>query len=61
LCGHAFSASSISVNKRLDESLDAFARHRQILAVEMANRESRSSWKAFREVRSRVEFRLVEG
>jgi putative transposase len=88
LCGHAFSASSISaVNKRLDESLAAFAsRHlpepfpylildaryekvreagvvtsqavliavgidwdgrRQILAVEMANRESRSSWKDF--------------
>ncbi len=84
LCGHAFSASAISaINKRLDESLDAFAnrplaepfpylildaryekgarrrrsdepggadRHRdrldgrrQILAVEMANRESRSS------------------
>ena len=27
LCGHAFSASAISaINKRLDESLDAFAR-----------------------------------
>ena len=88
LCGHAFSASAISaINKRLDESLDAFARRplaepfaylildaryekvreggvvmsqavliaigidwdgrRQILAVEMANRESRSSWKDF--------------
>ena len=88
LCGHAFSASSISaINKRLDESLEAFARRpleepfaylildaqyekvreggvvmsqavliavgidwdgrRQILAVEMANRESRSSWKDF--------------
>ena len=88
LCGHAFSASSISaINKRLDESLAAFARRplqepfaylildaryekvreagvvasqavliavgidwdgrRQILAVEMANRESRSSWKDF--------------
>src|SRR6202040_3435108 len=88
LCGHAFSASSISaINKRLDESLEAFAtrplgepfpylildaryekvreggvvmsqavliavgvdwdgRH-QILAVKMANRESRSSWKDF--------------
>src|SRR5580693_4778563 len=84
LCGHAFSASAVSaINKRLDESLDAFAGRpleepfaylildaryekvreggvvmsqavliaigidwdgrRQILAVEMANRESRSS------------------
>jgi putative transposase len=88
LCGHAFSASAISaINKRLDESLEAFAKRplgqpfpslildaryekvreggvvmsqavliavgvdwdgrRQILAVEMANRESRSSWKDF--------------
>jgi len=88
LCGHAFSASSISaINKRLDESLRAFAERplgepfpylildaryekvreggvvasqavliaigvdwdgrRQILAVEMASRESRSSWKDF--------------
>lgn len=88
LCGHAFSASSISaINKRLDESLKAFAERpleepfpyvimdaryekvreagivmsqavliaigiawdgrRQILSVEMANRESRSSWKDF--------------
>ena len=88
LCGHAFSASAISaINKRLDESLDAFAKRplaepfpylivdaryekvreggvvmsqavliaigidwdgrRQILAVDMANRESRSSWKDF--------------
>jgi putative transposase len=88
LCGHAFSASAISaINKRLDESLSAFAARplaepfpylildaryekvreggvvmsqavliavgidwdgrRQILAVEMANRESRSSWKDF--------------
>jgi len=88
LCGHAFSASAISaINKRLDQSLEAFARRpleepfpylildaryekvreggvvmsqavliaigvdwdgrRQILAVEMANRESRSSWKDF--------------
>jgi putative transposase len=88
LCGHAFSASAISaINKRLDESLEAFANRplaepfpylildaryekvreggvvmsqavliaigidwdgrRQILAVEMANRESRSSWKDF--------------
>jgi transposase-like protein len=88
LCGHAFSASSISaINKRLDDSLAAFAERplaepfayliidaryekvreagvvmsqavliavgidrvgrRQILAVEMANRESRSSWKDF--------------
>ena len=88
LCGHAFSASSISaINKRLDESLTAFAGRplqepfaylildaryekvreagvvmsqavliavgidwdgrRQILAVEMANRESRSAWKDF--------------
>ncbi|GAA0303032.1 IS256-like element ISRm5 family transposase [Sphingomonas oligophenolica] len=86
LCGHSFSASTISaINKRLDESLTAFARRRldepfayliidakyekvrqagvvrscavlvalgvdwegrrQILAVERANRESRSSWK----------------
>ena len=88
LCGHAFSASAISaINKRLDESLSAFATRplaepfpylildaryekvreggvvmsqavliaigvdwdgrRQILAVEMANRESHSSWKDF--------------
>ena len=88
LCGHTFSASAVSaINKRLDESLDAFARRplaepfpylildaryekvreggvvmsqavliavgidwdgrRQILAVEMANRESGSSWKDF--------------
>jgi putative transposase len=88
LCGHAFSASSISaINKRLDESLAAFARRplqepfpylildaryekvreagvvmsqavliavgidwdgrRQILAVEMASRESRSAWRDF--------------
>ena len=88
LCGHAFSSSSISaINKRLDESLKAFAERRlqepfaylildaryekvreagivmsqavliavgidwdgrrQILAVEMANRESRSAWKDF--------------
>ena len=88
LCGHSFSASAISaINKRLDESLGAFAKRplaepfpylildaryekvreggvvmsqavliaigidwdgrRQILAVEMANRESRSSWKDF--------------
>jgi len=88
LCGHAFSASSISaINKRLDESLAAFAKRplqepfaylildaryekvreagivtsqavliavgidwdgrRQILAVEMASRESRSAWKDF--------------
>ena len=88
LCGHSFSASTISaINKRLDDSLTAFARRRldepfayliidakyekvrqagvvrscavlvalgvdwegrrQILAVELANRESRSSWKDF--------------
>jgi transposase-like protein len=88
LCGHAFSASSISaINKRLDESLKTFAERllqepfaylildaryekvreagvvmsqavliavgidwdgrRQILAVEMAGRESRSAWKDF--------------
>jgi putative transposase len=88
LCGHAFSASSISaINKRLDESLAAFAERplhepfpylildaryekvreagvvmsqavliavgidwdgrRQILAVEMANRESHSAWRDF--------------
>jgi putative transposase len=88
LCGHAFSASAISaINKRLDESLKAFATRplhepfpylildaryekvreagvvmsqavliaigidwdgrRQVLAVEIANRESGSAWKAF--------------
>jgi transposase-like protein len=88
LCGHSFSASSISaINKSLDESLRAFAERRldenfpylildaryekvreagvivsqavlvavavdedgrrQILAVELANRESRSSWRDF--------------
>ena len=88
LCGHRFSASTISnIVKKLDEQLRAFARRRldepfpylivdaryekvrengvivsqavlialgidwegrrQVLAVEMANRESRSSWKEF--------------
>ena len=88
LCGHSFSASSISaINKSLDEALDKFARRRlgepfpylildaryekvreagiivsqavliavavdgegrrQILGVELANRESRSSWRDF--------------
>ena len=88
LCGHSFSASSISaINKSLDEGLKAFAERRlnesypylildaryeklreagviisqavlvavavdedgrrQILAVELANRESRSSWREF--------------
>lgn len=88
LCGHSFSASSISaINKRLDEGLRAFSERRlddaypylivdaryervreggiiasqavlvavavdwegrrQILAVELANRESRSSWRDF--------------
>jgi len=88
LCGHSFSASSISaINKRLDESLAQFAARplaeafpylildaryerireagviasqavlvaigvdwdgrRQVLAVDLANRESRSSWKDF--------------
>jgi putative transposase len=88
LCGHSFSASTISaINKRLDDSLTAFAKRRldepfayliidakyekvrqagvvrssavlvalgvdwegrrQMLAVEHANRESRSSWKDF--------------
>jgi putative transposase len=88
LCGHEFSASSISViNKSLDENLKAFAKRRleesypylildaryekvreggvicsqavqiavgvdadgrrQILAVELANRERRSSWRDF--------------
>jgi putative transposase len=86
LCGHAFSAATISnINKTLDESLEKFAKRpleeaylylildaryekvredgvirsqavqiaigineegrRQILAVELANRESRTSWK----------------
>ena len=88
LCGHAFSASSISeINQRLDEQLDQFARRRLdeeypylildaryervrqegtigtqavlialginwegrrcVLAVEMANRESTTSWRDF--------------
>lgn len=88
LCGHEFSASSISaINKSLDEGLTAFAERRlddayaylildaryervreagviasqavlvaigidwegrrQVLAVELANRESRSAWKEF--------------
>jgi putative transposase len=88
LCGHSFSASSISaVNKSLDEALDKFSARRlsepfpylildaryekvreagiivsqavqiavavdgegrrQVLAVELANRESRSSWRDF--------------
>jgi len=88
LCGHSFSASSISaINKSLDESLKAFSERRlsdpfpylildaryervreggvivsqavliavavdlegrrQILGVDLANRESRSSWRDF--------------
>lgn len=88
LCGHSFSASTISqINKGLDESLERFASRpleeeypylildaryekvradsviqsqavlvaiginwdgqRQVLAVELANRESRSSWRDF--------------
>jgi putative transposase len=87
LCGHSFSASSISaINKSLDDSLKGFAERlnesypylildahyekvheagvivsqavlvavavdedgrRQILAIELANRESRSSWRHF--------------
>lgn len=88
LCGHSFSASSISaVNKKLDAGLRAFAERRlteaypylildaryervreagvivsqavliavavdgegrrQVLAIELANRESRSSWRDF--------------
>ena len=83
LCGHSFSASSISaINRRLDENLAQFAGRalaeafpylildaryervreagvissqavliaigrRQVLAVELANRESRSSWRDF--------------
>jgi len=88
LCGHAFSASSISsINKTLDESLQRFAERplaepfaylildaryervresgviasqavliaigvdgdgrRQVIGVDLANRESRSSWKEF--------------
>src|SRR5246500_2341527 len=88
LCGHSFSASSISaINKSLDEALTAFANRRlsepypylildaryergreggvitsqavliavavdgegrrQVLAVDLANRESRSSWRDF--------------
>jgi transposase-like protein len=87
LCGHASASAISAINKRLDESLEAFATRpfgepfpylildaryekvreggvvmsqavliavgvdldgrRQILAVDMANRESRSSWKDF--------------
>lgn len=88
LCGHSFSASSISrINKKLDAQLEAFAKRpldqdypylildaryekvredglirsqavlvalgidwdgrRQVLAVETANRESKSSWSEF--------------
>src|SRR5512134_1438623 len=88
LCGHSFSASSISaINKKLDESLAQFATRRlseafpylildaryekvreagvittqavlvaigidgdgrrQVLGIELANRESRSSWRDF--------------
>jgi len=88
LCGHSFSAASIStINKSLDETLTKFARrrlsedypylildaryekvrddgviqsqavlvalginwegHRQVLGVELANRESQSSWREF--------------
>jgi putative transposase len=88
LCGHEFSASTVSrLNQRLDEELDKFARRRleepypylildaryekvredgvirsqavlvaigvdwegrrNVLAVELANRESRASWKEF--------------
>jgi putative transposase len=88
LCGHSFSASSVSaINKSLDDGLKAFAERRlderypylildaryekvreagvivsqavlvavavdedgrrQILAIELANRESRSSWREF--------------
>jgi putative transposase len=55
LCGHAFSASAISVREGgvvmsqavlIAIGIDWDGR-RQILAVEMANRESRSSWKDF--------------
>ena len=88
LCGHSFSAASVStINKSLDETLTKFARrrltedypylildaryekvredgviqsqavmvalginwegHRQVLGVELANRESHSSWREF--------------
>jgi putative transposase len=88
LCGHSFSAATIStINKSLDETLTKFARrrltedypylildaryekvrddgviqsqavlvalginwegHRQVLGVELANRESQSSWREF--------------
>src|SRR5580704_138517 len=60
LCGHSFSASAISaINQRLREAgviasqavliaigIDWDGR-RQVLAVELANRESRSSWRDF--------------
>ncbi|BCH34969.1 hypothetical protein MesoLjLc_68990 [Mesorhizobium sp. L-8-10] len=101
LCGHAFSASSISaINKRLDESLKAFAERplqepfaylildaryekvreagivmsqavliavgidwdgrRQILAVAMANRASRSAWRDFLDAQKARGLRGVE-
>src|SRR5215212_7254298 len=59
LCGHSFSASAISaINKRLDDGVVGsqavliaigidWDGRRQILAVEKAKRESRSSWKDF--------------
>ena len=99
LCGHSFSASTISaINKSLDEALQAFAERRltepfpdlildaryervreagiivsqavliavgvdgdgqrQILGVDLANRESRSSW---RELLSRLKERGLFG
>src|SRR6516164_732145 len=106
LCGHSFSASSISaINQRLDASLAQFANRplaepfpyvildacyervreagviasqavliaigidwdgrRQVLAIELANRESRSSWRDFlRELKARglhgVEFVVAD-
>src|SRR6267154_2046073 len=52
LCGHSFSASSVSeMNKTLEAALIAIAvasdGHRQVLAVDLANRESASSWRDF--------------
>jgi putative transposase len=99
LCGHSFSASSVSeMNKTLDAALTAFATrrldepypylildaryerareggviasqaaliaiavdadgHRQVLAVELANRESTSSWRDFLLVSAAVRMRV---
>jgi putative transposase len=52
LCGHSFSALLVSdMNRTLDAALTAIAvdgeGHRQVLAADLANRESASSWRDF--------------